>query len=155
MEISRVGGIGVESRVRLIRVVKERNLLRPQRNVEFRRLFATAAIGMLALTACANNSGTPSASSNVIKIGILSDCTADFGSFYNDDIGGALSVLAAHYAGKASGALPKDGMTRAKIAGNDIPIVGFGSAASSAATSIEETPPLAGTPVGPPLLPPP
>ncbi len=139
MEISRVGGIGVESRVRLIRVVKERNLLRPQRNVEFRRLFATAAIGMLALTACANNSGTPSASSNVIKIGILSDCTGDFGSFYNDDIGGALSVLAAHYGGKASGALPKDGMTGAKIAGKDIQIVGFGCSDSTAAKAIEET----------------
>src|SRR5258708_12853067 len=87
--------MGVESRVRLIRVVKERNLLRPQRNVEFRRLFATAAIGMLALTACANNSGTPSASSNVIKIGILSDCTGDFGSFYNHDIAVPPSALSA------------------------------------------------------------
>src|SRR5260370_34369586 len=123
MEISRVGGSGVESRVRLIRVVKERNLLRPQRNVEFRRLFATAAIGMLALTACANNSGTPSASSNVIKIGILSDCTGDFGSFYNDDIGGALSVRAAHYGGKASGALPQEGTAAAQIPRDDNQLV--------------------------------
>src|SRR5258708_37317498 len=102
MEISRVGGIGVESRVRLIRVVKERNLLRPQRNVEFGRLFAAAAIGMLTLTACANNSGTPSASSNVIKIGILSDCTGDFGSFYNDDIGGGVSLRASHSRGRST-----------------------------------------------------
>src|SRR5260370_41344377 len=109
--------MGVESRARLIRVVKERNLLRPQRNVEFRRLFATAAIGMLALTACANNSGTPSASSNVIKIGILSDCTGDFGSFYNDDIGGALSGLAAPHRGKASGALAQGGRTAAQNPG--------------------------------------
>ncbi len=114
-------------------------MLRPQRNVEFRRLFATGAIGMLVLTACANNSGTPSASSNVIKIGILSDCTGDFGSFYNDDIGGALSLLAAHYGGKASGALPKDGMTGAKIAGKDIQIVGFGCSDSTAAKATEET----------------
>jgi branched-chain amino acid transport system substrate-binding protein len=138
MEISRVGSIGVESRVRHIRVVKERNLLRPQRNVEFRRLLATAALGLLAVTACTSNS-TSTTTSNVIKIGILSDCLGDFGSFYNDDIGGALSVLAAHYGGKASGALPKDGMTGAKIAGKDIQIVGFGCSDSTASKAIEET----------------
>src|SRR6202171_4319903 len=138
MEISRVGSIGVESRVLRIRVVKERNLLRPQRNVEFRRLFATAALGLLAVTACASNSPSTTTSS-VIKIGILSDCQGDFGSFYNDDIGGALSVLAAHYGGKASGALPKDGMTGAKIAGKDIQIVGFGCSDSTANKAIEET----------------
>src|ERR1700674_4036066 len=138
MEISRVGSIGVESRVRHIRVVKERNLLRPQRNVEFRRLLATAALGLLAVTACTSNS-TSTTTSNVIKIGILSDCLGDFGSFYNDDIGGALAVLAAHYGGKASGALPKDGMTGAKIAGKDIQIVGFGCSDSTASKAIEET----------------
>src|SRR5260370_27781683 len=104
--------MGVESRARLIRVVKERNLLRPQRNVEFRRLFATAAIGMLALTACANNSGTPSASSNVIKIGILSDCTGDFGSFYNDDIGGPTLLPGTPHSLDARHALPHRRSTR-------------------------------------------
>jgi branched-chain amino acid transport system substrate-binding protein len=113
-------------------------LLRPQRNVEFRRLLATAALGLLAVTACSSGS-TGTTTSNVIKIGILSDCQGDFGSFYNDDIGGALSVLAAHYGGKASGALPKDGMTGAKIAGKDIQIVGFGCSDSTANKAIEET----------------
>src|ERR1700687_65158 len=136
MEISTVGSFGVESRVRRIRVVKERNLLRPQRNVEFRRLLATAVLGLLAVTACTSNA-TPSAS--VIKIGILSDCQGDFGSFYNDDIGGALAVLAAHYGGKASGAKPQDGMTGAKIAGKDIQIVGIGCSDSTANKAIDET----------------
>src|ERR1700682_5993399 len=131
MEISRVGSIGVELGIRRIRVVKERNLLRPQRNVEFRRLVATAALGLLAVTACTSNS-TSTTTSNLIKIGILSDCLGDFGSFYNDDIGGALSVLAAHYGGKASGALPKDGMTGAQI-------VGVGCSDSTASKAIEET----------------
>src|ERR1700682_6260588 len=138
MEISRVSSSGVESRVARIRVVKERNLLRPQRNVGFRRLFATAALGLMAVTACSGNS-TGSSTSNVIKIGILADCQGDFGSFYNDDIGGALSVLAAHYGGKATGTLPKDGMTGAKIAGKDINIVGFGCSDSTANKAIEET----------------
>src|SRR6202171_1210922 len=136
MEISTVGSFGIESRVRRIRVVKERNLLRPQRNVEFRRLLATAVLGLLAVTGCTSNA-TPSAS--VIKIGILSDCQGDFGSFYNDDIGGALAVLAAHYGGKASGSKPQDGMTGAKIAGKDIQIVGIGCSDSTANKAIDET----------------
>src|SRR5258708_18388082 len=94
---------------------------------------------MLALTACANNSGTPSASSNVIKIGILSDCTGDFGSFYNDDIGGALSVLAAHYGGKANGALTQDGETRATIPRQSTQNVRFGRSHSSPAKQSEKS----------------
>src|SRR5258708_40082081 len=54
-------------------------------------------------------------------------------------MGGALSVLAAHYGGKASGALPKDGMRGGEIAGKDIQIVGFGCSSSTAAKAIEET----------------
>src|ERR1700682_3645487 len=136
MEISTVGSFGIESRVRRIRVVKERNLLRPQRNVEFRRLLATAVLGLLAVTGCTSNA-TPSAS--VIKIGILSDCQGDFGSFSNDALGGALALLNAHYGGKASGSLPKDGRIGVKIAGKDVQIVGFGCSDSTASKAIEET----------------
>jgi branched-chain amino acid transport system substrate-binding protein len=117
--------------------LKEGNLLRPQRNVGSRRLLAAAALSLIALAAC--SSGTPTTTSSAIKIGILSDCQGDFGSFYNDDIGGALSVLAAHYGGKASGSKPQDGMTGAKIAGKDIQIVGFGCSDSTANKAIEET----------------
>ena len=113
-------------------------MLRPERNVDFRRLLATAVLGLLAAVAC--NSSTPSTTtSSVIKIGILSDCLGDFGSFYNDDIGGALAVLNAHYGGKATGSKPQDGMTGAKIAGKDIQIVGFGCSDSTASKAIEET----------------
>src|SRR6266853_1598377 len=118
---------------------KEGNLLRSQHRAVSRRLFATfAMLPLLALAACNSNNNTP-ATSSAIKIGILSDCQGDFGSFYNDDLGGALAVLSAHYGGKASGALPKDGMTGAKIAGKDIQIVGFGCSDSTAAKAIEET----------------
>src|SRR6266852_4252214 len=81
---------------------KEGNLLRSQRRAVSRRLFATfAMLPLLALAACNSTNNTP-ATSSAIKIGILSDCQGDFGSFYNDDLGGALAVLAAHYGGKAS-----------------------------------------------------
>jgi len=112
-------------------------LHRNQRHFGSRRLLAAAALSLLALSGC--NSSPTATTSNVIKIGILSDCLGGFGSFYNDDIGGALSVLAAHYGGKASGSLPKDGMTGAKIAGKDIQIVGFGCSDSTANKAIEET----------------
>ena len=93
---------------------------------------------MLAVAAC-NSTTTTTTTSNVIKLGILSDCLGDFGSFYNDDLGGALAVLAAHYGGKQSGALPKDGMTGAVIAGKQINIVGFGCSDSTSAKALEET----------------
>jgi branched-chain amino acid transport system substrate-binding protein len=133
-----VGSIGVKSRAHPIQFVKERNLLRPERNVGFLRLLATAVLGMLAVAAC-GTSTTTTTTSTAIKLGILSDCLGDFGSFFNDDLGGALAVLAAHYGGKASGALPKDGMTGAKIGGKDFQIVGFGCSDSTASKAIEET----------------
>src|SRR5258706_11837800 len=117
---------------------KEGNLLRSQHRAVSRRVFATfAMLPLLALAAC-NSNNTP-ATSSAIKIGILSDCQGDFGSFYNDDLGGALAVLAAHYGGKASGSKPSDGMTGAKIAGKDIQIVGFGCSDSTANKALEET----------------
>jgi branched-chain amino acid transport system substrate-binding protein len=99
-----------------------------------------AGLAALAVAGCQSSSGTSSttSSSNVIKLGILSDCQGDFGSFYNDDIGGALAVLAKH-GGKPSGTNPSDGMTGATIAGKSIQIVGFGCSDSTANKAIEET----------------
>ena len=97
-----------------------------------------ASVMLLTLAACGGGSNTPT-TSTAIKIGILSDCQGDFGSFYNDDIGGALAVLAAHYGGKPTGSKPQEGMTGAKIAGKDINIVGFGCSDSTASKAIEET----------------
>src|ERR1700687_3529508 len=125
--------------MRPIHFVKERNLLRPERNVGFLRLLATAVLGLWAVPACNSTTTTTTTTSNVIKLGILSDCLSDFGSFYDAHLGGALAVVAAHYGGKASGPLPKDGMTGAVIAGKQINIVGFGCSDSTASKAIEET----------------
>ncbi len=94
---------------------------------------------LVALAACSTGSSNTPTTSTAIKIGILSDCQGDFGSFYNDDIGGALAVLHAHYGGTPSGSKPQDGMTGAKIAGHDINIVGFGCSDSTASKALEET----------------
>src|SRR3981081_4275773 len=127
-------------RVQPTRIPKEVNLPRSQRGVGSRRLLASIALlPLLALAACASNSSNTPMTNTAIKIGILSDCQGDFGSFYNDDLGGALAVLAAHYGGKATGAKPSDGMTGAKIGGKDVQIVGFGCSDSTANKAIEET----------------
>src|SRR5712692_791903 len=123
---------------RAIHFPKEGNLPRSQRSAGPRRWYALAMLPLLALAAC-NSNNTPTTTSSAIKIGILSDCQGDFGSFYNDDLGGALAVLAAHYGGKATGSKPSDGMTGAKIAGKDVNIVGFGCSDSTANKAIEET----------------
>lgn len=104
-----------------------------------RSVGSLAAVALLAVVACSSGTSNTPTTSTAIKIGILSDCQGDFGSFYNDDIGGALAVLAAHYGGKATGSKPQDGMTGAKIAGKDINIVGFGCSDSTANKAIEET----------------
>jgi branched-chain amino acid transport system substrate-binding protein len=114
----------------------EANLLRRTRIV---RSLSLATLALLGLVACTSGTSNTPPAATAIKIGILSDCQGDFGSFYNDDIGGALAVLAAHYGGKASGAKPQDGMTGVKIAGKDVQIVGFGCADSTTAKAIEET----------------
>lgn len=105
------------------------------------RWMAVAGLAALALVGCQAGGGGPSATSaaGVIKLGILSDCQGDFGSFYQDDIGGAQAVLAAHYGGKPSGAKPSDGMTGVTIAGKSVKIVGYGCADSTANKAIEET----------------
>jgi branched-chain amino acid transport system substrate-binding protein len=104
-----------------------------------RPLVALAGVALLGAGACSTNSPSSTTTSDTIKIGILSDCQGDFGSFYNDDIGGALAVLAAHYGGKATGAKPSDGMTGAVIAGKKITILPFGCSDSTANKAIEET----------------
>jgi len=135
---TRAGSARTSLVLRQLHVLQEGNLHRNQRQFGSRRLLAVAALSLFVLAACNGNS-TTSTTSNVIKIGILSDCLGDFGSFYNDDIGGALAVLAAHYGGKATGSKPQDGMTGAKIAGKDIQIVGVGCSDSTANKAIEET----------------
>src|SRR5258708_9807356 len=106
---------------------KEGNLLRSQHRAVSRRLFATfAMLPLLALAACNSNNNTP-ATSSAIKIGILSDCQGDFGSFYNYDLGGALAVLAAHYGGQTTRSNPLHGVARANVSGTHHTIAACGS----------------------------
>src|SRR5258708_35035693 len=100
--------------LRQIHFLMEGNLHRNQRQFGPRRLLAVAALSLFVLAGC--NGNAPATTSSAIKIGILSDCLGDFGSFYNADLGGALAVLAAHYGGKASAAPANGGTTRVQSA---------------------------------------
>ena len=78
------------------------------------------------------------ASSNTLKIGIMSDCAGAFGAFYNADIGGAQAYFIAHNGAKANGPAPSDGISGGTIAGHPIKIVGYGCANDTAATALKE-----------------
>ncbi len=78
---TRAGSARTSLVLRQLHVLQEGNLHRNQRQFGSRRLLAVAALSLFVLAACNGNS-TTSTTSNVIKIGILSDCLGDFGSFY-------------------------------------------------------------------------
>jgi branched-chain amino acid transport system substrate-binding protein len=106
------------------------------------RGLAAAGLALITLAGCSIGGSAPStaqSSGSTIKLGILSDCQGDFGSFYEDDLGGAQAVMAAHYGGKPSGQKPSQGMTGVQIAGKSVQIVGFGCSDSTANKAIEET----------------
>lgn len=108
-----------------------------------RRLLA--AVGLAALVAAAAVSAafgatTKNAARTPIKIGIVSDCQGAFGSFYNQDIAGAIAAFS-----QFTGAKPKNpnnpsaGMVGGSIAGHPIQIVGFGCGNDRADVIITQT----------------
>ena len=103
-------------------------------------LFAIAVVALVASGALAANTGNARASATPIKIGIVSDCQGAFGSFYNQDLGGAIAAFSEY-----AGAKPKNpnnpsaGMIGGSIAGHPIQIVGFGCGSDKADVIITQT----------------
>src|SRR5260370_9908428 len=89
--------------LRQLHVPQEGNLHRNQRQFGPRRLLAVAVLSLFALAGC--NGNAPATTSSAIMIGILSYSLSTFRSFYNDDLGWTLAVLAAHYSCVPSAAL--------------------------------------------------
>jgi branched-chain amino acid transport system substrate-binding protein len=80
------------------------------------------------------------AAKSTIKVAILSDCQGAFGSFYEQDIGGAQAAFAQYAHGKAKDRnKPSAGMTGITVAGHPIKIVGYGCSNDKADTAIKET----------------
>jgi branched-chain amino acid transport system substrate-binding protein len=96
---------------------------------------AVAVAAVLATTA-----GGAGAAKSTIKVAILSDCEGAFGSFYEQDIGGAQAALAHWAHGKPKNRnKPSAGMTGINVAGHPIKIVGYGCSNDRADTAIKET----------------
>jgi branched-chain amino acid transport system substrate-binding protein len=84
--------------------------------------------------------GEPQASSDPIKIGILSDCEGAFGGFYELNIGGALVPFINRGATPVNPADPTEGVEGAEVAGREIEFVTpFGCADDTAEAAIRET----------------
>jgi branched-chain amino acid transport system substrate-binding protein len=85
------------------------------------------------------STGSSGDSGGTIKVGFLSDCEGDFGSFFEPTISGANLALIKNAGAKAGGEKPSDGVTGAKVAGKDVEIVGYGCSDATADKAIEET----------------
>jgi branched-chain amino acid transport system substrate-binding protein len=86
-----------------------------------------------------SSQGGGSEQGGTIKVGFLSDCEGDFGSFFEPTISGAHLALIRYAGAKPSGSKPSDGITGAKIAGKNVEIVGYGCSDATADKAIEET----------------
>lgn len=101
-------------------------------------LLALAAVtaAVLAATATARTGAT----STPIRLAILSDCEGAFGAFYESDIGGAQAAFAQFAGGKPrSRTKPSAGMTRIKVGGRPVQIVGYGCSNDTAPKALAET----------------
>ena len=102
--------------------------------IPFAALAAVAA-ALAATTATARTSaGTP------IKIGVLSDCQGEFGSFDNQDMAGVVTAIAQFAGGKAVNPnKPRSGWTGAAINGHPLKLVGVGCGNAKPDVAIKET----------------
>ena len=74
-----------------------------------------------------------------IKVGFLSDCEGDFGSFFEPTASGFNQALIDKAGAKPASKKPSEGVTGATVAGKKIEIVGYGCADATADKAIEET----------------
>jgi branched-chain amino acid transport system substrate-binding protein len=115
-----------------------------KRTSKRRRLPILAAlvglVGTAVVIATVATGGAGGASKSTIKVAILTDCQGAFGSFYEQDIGGAEAAFAQYAGGKPKNKnKPSAGMTGTTVAGHPIKIVGYGCSNDRADTAIKET----------------
>jgi branched-chain amino acid transport system substrate-binding protein len=73
-----------------------------------------------------------------IKVGVLSDCEGDFGSFFELTASGFNQALIDAAGAKPAGEKPTDGLEGATVGGTPIEIVGYGCADATADKAVEE-----------------
>ena len=75
---------------------------------------------------------------DTIKVGVLSDCEGDFGSFFELTASGFNQALIDAAGAKAAGTKPSDGLDGATVGGKPIEIVGYGCSDATADKAVEE-----------------
>jgi branched-chain amino acid transport system substrate-binding protein len=100
--------------------------------------FAVLAAVVAALAATTATARTSAATP--IKIGVLSDCQGDFGSFDNQDLAGVVTAMVQFAGAKAVNPnKPRDGWTGGSINGHPLKLVGIGCSNDTADKAISET----------------
>ena len=89
----------------------------------------------------ANETATADSGSSggTIKVGVLSDCEGDFGSFFEPTASGFNQALIDAAGAKPAGQKPTDGIDGATVGGKKIEIVGYGCSDATADKAVEET----------------
>ena len=85
-----------------------------------------------------NASSDSGGGGGTIKVGFLSDCEGDFGSFFEPTASGFNQALIDKAGAKPASKKPSEGVTGATIGGKKIEIVGYGCADATADKAIEE-----------------
>ncbi len=104
---------------------------------------ATLALGLV--TACGDDDddggsgSSENAGGGTIKVGFLSDCEGDFGSFFEPTASGFNQALIDKAGAKPASKKPSEGVTGATVAGKKIKVVGYGCSDATADKAIEET----------------
>ena len=90
-------------------------------------------------TVAATRLRAPGGGGGTIKVGFLSDCEGDFGSFFEPTASGFNQALIDKAGAKPASKKPSEGVTGATVGGKKIEIVGYGCADATADKAIEET----------------
>jgi branched-chain amino acid transport system substrate-binding protein len=84
-------------------------------------------------------SGGGGGGGDTIKVGFLSDCEGDFGSFFEPTAAGMNQAMITYAGAQPASKKPTEGIKNAKIGGKNIEVVGYGCSDSTADKAVEET----------------
>ena len=107
--------------------------------MRMRKLIPFAVLAVL-VAAIAASAATAKRTATPIKIGVLSDCQGDFGSFDGQDLAGVVAAMAQYAGAKpVDPNNPRKGWTGGQIGGHPLKLVGVGCGNAKPDLAIKET----------------
>ena len=104
------------------------------------KLVSLAALVVITAAVATATATAHSSSATPIKIGVLSDCQGDFGSFDNQDLAGVVTAMSQFAGGRARDPnKPRAGWVGASINGHPLVLVGVGCGNAKPDVAIKET----------------